>query len=44
VEASPTGGIYLAGDWLSHMPGWFDGALVSAEAAVAGIAARVRAQ
>lgn len=42
VAATPEGRTYLAGDWLSYVPGWLDGAFGSAEIAVAGIAARVR--
>ena len=36
----PEGRVYLAGDYLSHMPGWQEGAVLSAELAVSGIARR----
>lgn len=44
VKGSPDGRIHLAGDWLSHVPGWMDGSFESAEIAVAQIAERVRAR
>lgn len=34
----PEGRLYLAGDFLSHLPGWKEGALLSAHLAVEGIA------
>ena len=39
----PEGRVYLAGDWLTHISGWQEGAAVSAHRAVNAIAARTRA-
>lgn len=39
----PDGRVYLAGDWLTHISGWQEGAAVSAHRAVNAIAARTRA-
>lgn len=39
----PDGRVWFAADWLSHLTGWQEGAILSAHRAVAGIAARVRA-
>lgn len=41
-ERLPEGRVYLAGDYLSYMPGWQEGAVLSAEMAVSDIAERVK--
>ncbi|PTQ12278.1 amino acid oxidase [Sphingomonas oleivorans] len=38
------GQVWFAGDWLSRIVGWQEGAILSAHRAVAGIAERVRAE
>lgn len=42
AENNPEGQVYLAGDWFSHMTGWIDGSLDSAELAASQIMERVR--
>ncbi|MEQ8344159.1 MAG: FAD-dependent oxidoreductase [Sneathiellaceae bacterium] len=42
VEGFPDGRVYGAGDWLSYLPGWMDGAFETAEIVVSQIAERVR--
>lgn len=41
---APEGRVYLAGDWLSHIAGWQEGAALSAQRAVTAIAARAQTQ
>jgi monoamine oxidase len=43
VLLEPDGPVHFAGEHLSHLNGWQEGAVLSAQAAVAGIDARVRA-
>lgn len=41
ITELPQGGLYLAGDFVSYMPGWMEGAVRSAQLAADGIVTRV---